>query len=107
MTPAAPWAPLGILGAVVVGIVMGQVGGPGAATSLLAIVPTVAAGVWRQNRYGNVGWRASVAIGLASIPGVIGGTYLAVWLDERTLQRLFGVLLIGVAAQLAWRARSK
>jgi len=77
------------------------------ATSLLAIVPTVAAGVWRQNRYGNVDWRASVSIGLASIPGVIGGTYLAVWLDERTLQRLFGVLLIGVAAQLAWRARSK
>jgi uncharacterized protein len=77
------------------------------ATSLLAIVPTVAAGVWRQNRYGNVHWRASAAIGLASIPGVIGGSYLAVWLDERTLQRLFGVLLIGVAAQLAWRARSK
>jgi uncharacterized protein len=77
------------------------------ATSLLAIVPTVAAGVWRQNRYGNVDWRASLAIGLASIPGVIGGSYLAVWLDERTLQRLFGVLLIGVAAQLAWRARRK
>ena len=77
------------------------------ATSLLAIVPTVAAGVWRQNRYGNVDWRASAAIGLASIPGVIGGSYLAVWLDERTLQRLFGVLLIGVAAQLVWRARSR
>ena len=77
------------------------------ATSLLAIVPTVAAGVWRQNRYGNVEWRASVAIGLASIPGVIGGSYLAVWLDERTLQRLFGVLLIGVAAQLAWRSRRR
>jgi len=74
------------------------------ATSLLAIVPTVAAGVWRQSSYGNVHWRASVAIGLASIPGVIGGSYLAVWLDERTLQRLFGVLLIGVAAQLAWRS---
>ena len=74
------------------------------ATSLLAIVPTVAAGVWRQSRYGNVEWRASAAIGLASIPGVIGGSYLAVWLDERTLQRLFGVLLIGVALQLAWRA---
>jgi uncharacterized membrane protein YfcA len=77
------------------------------ATSLLAIVPTVAAGVWRQSRYGNVAWRASAAIGLASIPGVIGGTYLAVWLDERTLQRLFAVLLIGVAAQLVWRVRSR
>ena len=77
------------------------------ATSLLAIVPTVAAGVWRQTRYGNVDRRAAVAIGLASIPGVIGGTFVVVWLDERTLQRLFGVLLIGVAAQLVWRSRRR
>jgi len=77
------------------------------ASSLLAILPTVAAGVWRQNRYGNVDWRASAAIGVASIPGVIGGSYLAVWLDEDTLQRLFGILLLGVAAQLVWRSRRR
>ena len=28
------------------------------ATSLLAILPTVAVGTWRQQRYGNVRWRA-------------------------------------------------
>jgi hypothetical protein len=75
------------------------------ATSLLAILPTVAAGVWRQQRYGNVSWRAGAVLGLASIPGVVGGSYLAVWLDQETLQTLFGVLLLGVAAQLAWRSR--
>ena len=41
------------------------------ATSLLAILPTVAAGVWRQQHYGNVNWRASLAVGLASVPGVV------------------------------------
>jgi uncharacterized membrane protein YfcA len=76
------------------------------ATSLLAILPTVAAGVWRQQHYGNVNWRSSLAIGLASLPGVVGGSFLAVWLDQDTLQTLFGVLLIGVAAQLVWRSRS-
>lgn len=76
------------------------------ATSLLAILPTVAAGVWRQRHYGNVSWRSSGAIGLASVPGVVGGSYLAVWLDQDTLQTLFGVLLIGVAGQLVWRSRS-
>lgn len=76
------------------------------ATSLLAILPTVAAGVWRQQHYENVNWRGSLAIGLASVPGVIGGSYLAVWMDQDTLQTLFGVLLIGVAAQLVWRSRS-
>ncbi|MBD0337937.1 MAG: sulfite exporter TauE/SafE family protein [Thermoleophilia bacterium] len=75
------------------------------ATSLLAILPTVAAGVWRQQHYGNVNWRGSLAIGLASIPGVVGGSYLAVWLDQDTLQTLFGVLLLAVAAHLAWRSR--
>jgi uncharacterized membrane protein YfcA len=77
------------------------------ATSLLAILPTVAVGVWRQNRYGNVDWRAAAAIGAASVPGVIGGSFLAVWLDQDTLQRLFGILLLGVAAQLAWRSRRR
>lgn len=76
------------------------------ATSLLAILPTVAAAVWRQQHYGNVRWRSSLAIGLASLPGVVGGSYLAVWLDQDTLQTLFGMLLIGVAAQLVWRSRS-
>ena len=75
------------------------------ATSLLAILPTVAAGVWRQSRYGNVDWRGAAAIGVASVPGVVGGSYLAVWLDEDILQRLFAVLLFAVAAQLAWRSR--
>jgi uncharacterized membrane protein YfcA len=76
------------------------------ATSLLAIIPTVLAGVWRQQHYGNVNWRASAAIGLASIPGVIAGSYLAVWLSQDVLETLFAVLLIGVAAQLVWRSRS-
>ncbi|MGH3072275.1 MAG: TSUP family transporter, partial [Gaiellaceae bacterium] len=33
------------------------------ATSLLAILPTVAAGLWRQQRYGNTRWRASLVLG--------------------------------------------
>lgn len=75
------------------------------ATSLLAILPTVAAGVWRQQRYGNVNWRAAAVIGLASIPGVAGGSFLAVWLEQETLRLLFALLLVIVAVQLAWRAR--
>ena len=75
------------------------------ATSLVAILPTVAAGAWRQHRYGNVRWRAAVAIGLAAIGGVELGVLAAKSLPEQTLQRLFGLFVIGVAAQLAWRTR--
>jgi uncharacterized membrane protein YfcA len=75
------------------------------ATSLVAILPTVAAGAWRQHRYGNVRWRAAAVIGLAAIGGVEIGVLAAKSLPEQTLQRLFGLLVIGVAAQLAWRAR--
>ncbi len=77
------------------------------ATSLLAILPTVAAGTWRQRRFGNVRWRAALVIGLASIGGVEGGAYLAVSLPEHTLRKLFAVLLLGVAAQIGWRARTR
>jgi len=74
------------------------------ATSLLAIIPTVAAGTWRQQRYGNVRWRPSVVIGLSAIVGVEGGVALAEHLPEGILQRLFGALMILVAAQIALRA---
>jgi uncharacterized membrane protein YfcA len=75
------------------------------ATSLLAILPTVAAGTWRQRRYGNVRWRPAVVLGLAAVAGVEAGVVVAESLPEGTLRRLFGVLTILVAAQVAWRAR--
>ena len=77
------------------------------ATSLLAIIPTVVAGTWRQQRYGNVRWRPAVVIGLAAIGGVEGGVALAESLPEHALRRLFGVLMILIAAQIAWRARRR
>jgi uncharacterized membrane protein YfcA len=78
-----------------------------AATSLLAIVPTAVVGVWRQRRYGNVRARAAVVLGLASIAGVEAGVRIAIALPEHALRRLFGVLLLAVALQLAYRTRSQ
>jgi uncharacterized protein len=75
------------------------------ATSLLAILPTVAAGTWRQRHYGNVHWRPALVVGLASIAGAFVGVEIATSLPEDTLRRLFAVLLLAVAAQLAWRSR--
>jgi uncharacterized membrane protein YfcA len=77
------------------------------ASSLLAIIPTVVVGVWRQQRYGNVRWRPAVILGVASIAAAVGGAQVAVSLPESTLRRLFAVLMIGTAAQIAWRARHK
>ena len=75
------------------------------ATSLLAIIPVVVAGTWRQHLYGNVRWRAALVIGITAVAGVELGVLTAKSLPEETLQRLFGLLLLVVAAQLAWRAR--
>ncbi|MGI8422473.1 MAG: sulfite exporter TauE/SafE family protein [Gaiellaceae bacterium] len=74
-------------------------------TSLLAILPTVIAGTWRQARYGNVRWRPALVLGLAAAAAAQGGVVLAENLPEDTLRRLFAVLLLAVAAQIAWRAR--
>jgi uncharacterized protein len=77
------------------------------ATSLLAIIPTVLVGVWRQHGYDNVRWRSAAVIGVASIGATIGGAQLAESLPEHVLRKLFAVLLILTAAQIAWRARPK
>lgn len=73
-------------------------------TSLLAILPTVAAGTWRQASYGNVRWRAALVLGLAAAASAWGGAAVADQLGGETLRRLFAVLLLAVAAQIAWRA---
>jgi uncharacterized membrane protein YfcA len=74
------------------------------ATSLLAMLPASCIGAWRQQRYGNLNGRAALTIGIVSIAGVQAGIAIAERLDESTLQRIFGVLLMVTAAQIAWRA---
>ena len=73
------------------------------ATSLLAMLPTVAVGAWRQQRYGNVRWRPGLLLGLAGIFGIVAGGFLAESLSGQVLERLFGVLLLLTAAQIVWR----
>lgn len=77
------------------------------ATSLLAIIPTVLVGVWRQRRYGHLRVRPAVVVGIASIGAAIGGAQLAETLPEDVLRKLFACLMLVTAAQIAWRARVK
>jgi hypothetical protein len=77
------------------------------ATSLLAILPTVAVGAWRQQRYGNVRWQPALVLGLSGVAGVAAGGFLAESLPQDVLRRLFGVLMVVVAAQIIVRARGQ
>jgi uncharacterized protein len=74
------------------------------ATSLLAILPTVAVGAWRQHAYGNLAWRPAIWLGVVSIGGVVAGGLVAEALPEHALRRLFALLMLVVAAQLTARA---
>ena len=76
-------------------------------TSLLAIIPTAAVGTWRQARYGNVRWKAGAVLGVAAVVAAQAGVLAAQELSEETLRRLFAGLLVIVAAQIAWRARTR
>jgi uncharacterized protein len=80
---------------------LGQV--EAAATSLLAIVPTAAVGTIRQRTHGNLRARAALVVGLASVVGAEVGVRIATSVDEELVRRAFGVLLLGVAAQLVVR----
>lgn len=72
------------------------------ATSLLAILPTVAVGAANQRRYGNLRVRTAAFVGVASVLGVEVGARIATSMSETTLRKLFAVLLFGVAVQLVW-----
>jgi uncharacterized protein len=77
------------------------------ATSLLAILPTVAVGTWRQQRYGNVRWRAAVSLGMGGIAGVVAGGFVAESLPQHALRRLFGALMLAVAVQIVLSLRRR
>jgi len=79
---------------------LGQV--EASATSLLAIVPTAAAGAWRQRAYGNLRVRAALVIGVVSVLGAEVGVQIATRIDESVLRRLFGVLVLLALAFAAW-----
>ena len=75
------------------------------ATSLLAIVPAVLVGVWRQHEHGNIRWRAAATIGVVSACAAVGGVALALALPTADLERMFAVLLLLTAGQIARQAR--
>ena len=76
-------------------------------TSLLAILPAVAAGTWQNARTGSVQWRSSALIGVAAAVSAQGGVALADALPGHVLRRIFAVLLVAIAAQVALRARRR
>lgn len=73
------------------------------ATSLVAMVPVIAVGSWRQTRYGAIRWRDATIVGLAAIPTAKVGELIANSLSNDALQRAFAVLLLITAAQMVWR----
>jgi uncharacterized protein len=76
-------------------------------TSLLAIIPPALVGTWRQARYGNVRWQAAAVLGIAAAVSAQAGVVVAQALSDATLRRLFAGLLVLVAVQIAWQARSR
>ena len=73
------------------------------ATSLVAVIPTVLVGAYRQHGYGNVRIKTACILGVSSVAGVYVGVLVALAADESHLRKLFGVLLLAtaVAARVA------
>jgi uncharacterized membrane protein YfcA len=74
-------------------------------TSLAAMVPMLAVGSWRQQRYGNIDWRPAILVGVASIATTKLGEVAAASLSNVALRRAFAVVVIVLVAQFALNGR--
>lgn len=74
-------------------------------TSLFIIVFTSMASAHEYQKNGHVVWRAVVIIGLASVVGALGGAVLASELQGKTLQRIFGGVVLISALRLLSETR--
>jgi uncharacterized membrane protein YfcA len=72
------------------------------ATSLLAIIPVAIVGAWRQAQYGNVRLADALCIGALSIAGVVAGAIVSNALSQRTLEVVFGLMMLTVALRLVY-----
>jgi uncharacterized membrane protein YfcA len=73
-------------------------------TSLAVMVPTSAVGTYTNRRHGTVDLRIGLVLGVSAAVASVPGAALALTLSARLSSVLFGLLLVGVAIQLALRA---
>ena len=52
---------------------------------------------------GTVNWHDALIVGVASVPMTKAGEVVATSIANDTLERIFAVMLVFVALQLAWR----
>ena len=71
------------------------------ATSLAAIIIVASVAATVQAVYGNVHWGDAVLVGVPSVVGVVGGTWLQQRVPRKAISLLFAVLLLAVAVDLA------
>ncbi len=87
--------------ALVVGFGVGQRVAQG--TSLVAILPTAAIAAAIHWRHGDLHTREAIPLAVGGVSASLVGAALALWLPQRVLAGLFGVLLLVMAARM-WRS---
>jgi len=70
--------------------------------NLLFFLPTGGLSLWLHHRHGLVRWRLALPALLAGGAGVLLGSWGAGLLPQLLLSRLFGALLLGLAARQLW-----
>lgn len=71
-------------------------------TSLVAILPTAAIGALVHFRHGSVEPARAGWLALGGVPASVVGAIVALWLPQRVLAGLFGLLLLAMTVRL-WR----
>ncbi len=72
-------------------------------TSVAVIVPTMLVALWRRGVQGHVEWGLAWQLALGAVAGAFVGSWLAGRLDPLVIRRTFAVVLVGLAALLAFK----
>ncbi|WP_172120822.1 sulfite exporter TauE/SafE family protein [Actinomyces faecalis] len=95
----------GILSVPILVYLLGQSPHAAASESLVIVMVTALVSLPSRARRGQVRWREGVVVGLLSTVGAVGGSWLNALVEGEALMVAFSVLLVVVAAVMAWRTR--
>ncbi|QPL04709.1 MULTISPECIES: sulfite exporter TauE/SafE family protein [Actinomyces] len=95
----------GILSVPILVYLLGQSPHAAASESLVIVMVTALVSLPSRARRQQVRWREGIVVGLLSTVGAVGGSWLNALVEGQALMIAFSVLLVVVAAVMAWRTR--
>ncbi len=97
----------GLIGIPILGLFFGYTEQAAQGTALVMIVPNVLLGLWNYIRKVGLDLRIAITLAVSAVPFTYVAAHFATTLPSKPLRIAFGIFILGIAAQMAYRTLAR